>query len=363
MNQLGELTKSVKVGLLGFGLSGRVFHAPFLQAHGGFEITMVSSSRAEEVRLILPQAEVVAAPEQVLNNPEIELVINCAPNQFHYTLTAAALEAGKHVVVEKPFVTSINEGKRLIALAEQKSKVLSVFHNRRWDSDFLTVKKLLATNALGEIQQFESHMDRWRPEIRAGKWKEQPLPGSGLFYDLGVHLMDQTLQLFGTPEKVFADIQCQKIGASVDDYFHVIFYYGKKRAILHGSSFAATTARFQLFGDKANFTKFGLDPQEDQLKEGLSPTHPNFGVENERIFGELFNPKLQSSQKVASEKGNYQAFYDGLYRTLTQTLVPPGAPVLPTEALEAIRMIELARESSARGRVMTVTDATNSLQS
>lgn len=210
--------KKFKVGLIGFGLSGKVFHAPLMKAHGGYEIELVSTSRADEVRALLPQAKVTKDPKEIIQHKDLDLIVNCAPNQFHYSYSAAALDAGKNVVVEKPFANSVDEGKKLISLAESAGKTLSVFHNRRWDSDFLTAQKLILSGTLGEIKQFESHMDRWRPAFRVERWREQALAGSGLFYDLGSHLIDQALSLFGEPEYVAADIAVQKQGGSADDY-------------------------------------------------------------------------------------------------------------------------------------------------
>ena len=341
--------KKIRVGIIGFGLSGRVFHASLLRGHPGYEILAVSSSREQEVKAFLPHVEVVGDPQLILRHPNLDLVINCAPNGFHYSYSATALEFGKHVVIEKPFVNSIAEGERLIEMAKQQKKVLSVFHNRRWDADFLTVKKLIKTGRLGEIKQFESHMDRWRPTARAERWREQPLEGSGLFYDLGPHLIDQTILLFGTPDHIMADIQCQKNAGQIDDYFHAVLYYGKMRAILHSSSFASTTPRFQIFGDRAEFTKYSVDPQEQQLRLEVSPDAPSFGFEEEKLFGTLTNP--EGTEIVESEKGRYRNYYDELYSALTLGDEPP---VTAVDALRVMKIIELARQSSSEGRVVKI---------
>ena len=340
---------TIRVGIVGFGLSGRYFHAPLLLAHPGFSIKMVSTSREQEAKALIPDVQVVGDPSTLIGNPDIDLIINCAPNTLHFSYSAEALESGKHVVIEKPFVTKVAEGERLIELAARLNRVVSVFHNRRWDSDFLTVKKLIGSRRLGNIKHFESHMDRWRPQCRAHRWREQPLEGSGVFYDLGPHLIDQALDLFGMPERLMADIQCQKAGGTTDDYFHVTLYYGSMRVLLQSSSFSSTSPRYQIFGDLGNFVKFGLDPQESQMRQGLSLFDHDFGKERERDFGIITDPETGLSQPVSSERGHYLAFYDQLYESLTQQR---AAPVTAGEALRSIRLIELALCSSRTGSVV-----------
>jgi scyllo-inositol 2-dehydrogenase (NADP+) len=242
----------------------------------------------------------------------------------------------------------VAEGERLIERAARSNRVVAVFHNRRWDSDFLTVKRLIGSRRLGNIKHFESHMDRWRPQCRAQRWREQPLEGSGVFYDLGPHLIDQALDLFGMPERLMADIECQK-GGPTDDYFHLTLYYGSMRVLLQSSSFSSTSPRFQIFGDLGNFIKFGLDPQESQLRQGLSLFDYEFGKEQERDFGIITNPETGLTQSVSSERGHYLTFYDQLYESLTQRR---AAPVTAGEALRTIRLIELALCSSRTGSVV-----------
>lgn len=328
------MINKVRVGLIGYGLAGKVFHSPLIQNHSGYEILSVYTSKTDEVKLQMPNVEVVQNIDKIIRNPEIDLVINCAPNEFHYEYTFEALKNNKHVVVEKPFVNNIAEGEALIKLAKEQDKILSVFHNRRWDGDFLSVKKLIDSGSLGEIKQFESHMDRWRPEVR-NRWKERAGVGSGLLYDLGVHLIDQVLCLFGLPEKIMGDVECQRMNAQTDDYFHLILIYKKMRVILHASSFCSQSPRFQVYGDKFSFVKFGVDPQEEQLKMGLSPKDPRYGIEE------------------GMEKGNYPYFYDQLYQAL---IYKKEVPVKPEQALKAIKLIELAKESSDKKTWLDITD-------
>lgn len=343
--------KKIKVGLIGFGLSGRFFHSPLMLAHGGYEVLALSTSRHEEAKSIFSNAK-IASPEQILNDIEIELIINCAPNTFHYSYSAEALRNGKHVVVEKPFVNSVEEGEKLISLSEISGKTLTVFHNRRWDSDFLTIKKLLSENVFGEIKQFESHFDRWRPSQRNERWREQSLEGSGILFDLGSHLIDQALILFGKPQSVMADIEVQKPGGQSDDYFHIVFKYEKMRVILHSSSFSNFTPRFQIFGDKKSYIKYGLDPQEEQMKQGLSPQAPNFGVEEASARGQLHDPIANRVDTIPSEKGSYLQFYSDLYDHIA--LKKNTLPVTSLDALEVIRLIQIVKRCSELKTSLTV---------
>lgn len=348
--------KKLKVGLIGFGLSGRTFHSPLLLADTGFEVAAVSSRRIDEVKSVFPQAQVFEEAEALIHMSGLDLVINTAPNDLHYSLTKMALEAGRHVVVEKPFVNSSAEGRELIALAKQKSVALTVFQNRRWDSDFLTIKKLISENRLGQIKQFESHFDRWRPEVRVERWREKSGAGTGILYDLGSHLIDQALNLFGEPDSLQADVVAQKTEAATDDYFHVVLNYGSMRVILHSTSFADSTPRFQVFGDHATFTKYGLDPQEAQMREGLSPRDLEFGREEPENFGIVIEPGAGEAEAIESSVGQYSEFYRLLREHIMSLRENPASapakplPVEPSEALRVIELIELAHESSKSGR-------------
>lgn len=336
--------EKIRVGIIGFGLSGKVFHAGLLKHNASFEVTTVSSSRPNDVHLVLPQVKVVATPEELIASKEVDLVINCSPNSHHYSLTALALESGRHVVVEKPFVNTSEEGRKLLAIAKKSGRVLTVFQNRRWDGDFLTVSKLVLEGRLGKIKQFESHFDRLRPQVRAERWREQAGEGSGIWFDLGAHLLDQALQLFGEPDSITADIANQREGATTDDFFHVILKYGQKqnqlRVVLQSSPFTDQTPRFQVFGDNGSFLKFGLDPQEEQLRNGMSPHDPAFGIET------LADGSVNDT---ITERGQYIKFYDELALAIT---AGKKIPVTAESALRVIEWIELGFESSAQGRTL-----------
>ncbi|OQW48956.1 MAG: hypothetical protein A4S09_13055 [Proteobacteria bacterium SG_bin7] len=330
----------IKVGIIGFGSSGKFIHTGLLKAHDGYEITAVASSRAKDVHKILPKAFVAKDFFEIVKRCDVDLVIVCTPNAEHFKHAAAALESGKHVVVEKPFVTKVDDGKKLIALAEKTKKVLTVFHNRRWDGDFLTVKKLIASGKLGEIKQFESHLDRWRPQARADRWKEQNIQGAGTLFDLGPHYIDQMLCLFGKPDRVIADFAVQRDQTLGVDYFHLIAHYGNMRAILHSSYFTDVTPRFQIFGTDGNFLKYGVDPQEDQLKQNQSPRSPNFGIENKNLYGTFINPATAETETIKTEKGNFLKFYDLLHKKIVS-----GQGEAPISAEEALKVIEIIEES------------------
>jgi scyllo-inositol 2-dehydrogenase (NADP+) len=344
--------KTFKVGIIGFGLSGKHFHTPLLKSLEGFEITKVLTSREDEVFQTLPNAQVVRKIEELITN-DIDLIINCAPNQFHYSYTKAAIEAGKNVVVEKPFVNTITEGEELISLAKKNNVILSVFQNRRWDGDFLTIKKLLSDGILGEVTCFESHFDRLRPTNRKERWREQAGPGSGIFYDLGVHLLDQVLELFGRPQELTADLEIQKENGSANDYFHVTLKYGAKRVIVRSSSFTELSPRFYIQGTKGNFIKYGFDPQEEAMKMGHSPNDKDFGKENNSQSGILLNWKdsEKTSMKFPSLKGNYLLYYKELYESLLQT-DRKKVPVTPESALDVIKLIQLCLKSSEQKKTL-----------
>ncbi|OUR95233.1 hypothetical protein A9Q84_15435 [Halobacteriovorax marinus] len=342
--------KNVNVAIIGFGVSGRYFHAPFLLAHKGFTIKSVLSSRKDEIESLLPGITVVTDLEDILNDESIDLVINCGPTHLHFEHTKACLLKDKHVVVEKPFVTNSSDGRELIDIAKERELILSVYHNRRFDGDFLTLKELINSKKLGEIKQFESHYDRIRPVARPERWREQAGAGSGIFFDLGSHLIDQTLSLFGSPKEVFADICNQKDGVGATDYFHVIFYYDKLRVILHGSSFTDSSARFKLLGDKGSYIKYGLDPQEDSLRAGALPTDSDFGLEPSESFGKL--KSFESGEEIAFEtvRGSYRSFYELIHGNLSGE--SDELPVSAASALRVVELIEKCLVSSSEKRIV-----------
>lgn len=344
-------TDDIRVGLIGYGYSGATFQAPLIRTVKGLRLALVNSSKPELVRRDFPGMAVVAQPVELIESDDIDLVVIASTNTTHYPLAKQALLAGKHVVVEKPFTVTVQEAAELVDLATQKKRVLSVFHNRRWDSDFLTLRQTLESGLLGEVLTYESHFDRYRPAVRQ-RWREQDLPGSGMLYDLGSHLIDQALALFGSPDSVQCDMGIQRHGGMADDFFHLVLRYGARRVILHSSMMAHQPGpRFLVHGEHGTFTKFGLDPQEPQLLQGMDPSSPGWGVEPVSQHGSLSFTKagLQVTGSVASLPGAYQQYYEGMVAAITQG---KPAPVTGLEALAVIRVIGLALRSVEEQQVV-----------
>ena len=270
----------IRVGLVGFGFSARTFHLPFITTSDLFELVAISSSRVDVVSATYPGVSAYDSAEELIRSADIDLIIIAAPNYVHYTLARKSLEKGLHVVLEKPMVPSSTQAASLVELADRRSRMLSVFQNRRWDGDFLTLQRLVDGNAVGDVRYFESHFDRFRPDVRH-RWREMPGAGSGFWWDLGPHLVDQALCLFGMPEGLTARTRTMRHGAQVTDYFHVLLHYSDLDVVLHSSPFvAAPNIRFQLQGTAGSYVKYGYDPQEAQLKSGMSPVDVGYGVES-----------------------------------------------------------------------------------
>jgi scyllo-inositol 2-dehydrogenase (NADP+) len=334
--------RTIDVGLLGFGMAGSIFHAPIIKAVPSLAITKVFTSRVLDVARDLPAAAAVSTPEQVFADPSIELVVIATPNSTHAELARQALLAGKHVVIDKPMTTTSPDADALIELAAQRGRLLSVYHNRRWDNDFLTLRQLVETGRLGRVYAYESHFDRFRPAIKPG-WREVPQPGSGVLFDLGSHLIDQALALFGMPETVTADVFAQRPEALVDDYFHIVLGYGDRRAIVHSSTLVREPGpHFAVHGNAGSFVKYGLDPQEAALKAGRPATTPDWGRDDPAAYGTLVNAAGER-ETIVTLPGSYASFYAQMAAAVAE-----GAPV-PVRAQSArdvVAVIELARQSA-----------------
>ncbi|MFQ2269283.1 oxidoreductase [Aeromonas enteropelogenes] len=340
------MSQTLNAALVGYGFAGKTFHAPFLGTTPGLRLSWVVSRDAAKVQADLPDCR-VGSLEEVLSDNTVDLVVIATPNDTHAPLARQALLAGKHVVIDKPFALDLAEAKALVELAEKQQRLLSIFHNRRWDGDFLTVRRLLAEGTLGQIAQFESHFDRYRPEVRQ-RWREAGGPGSGLWFDLGPHVLDQALQLFGLPDWLQADLAGQRPGSLSDDYFHVVLGYGEMRVVLHGSCLvSATMPRFIIHGSAGSFIKFGMDVQEEQLKLGKRPPAADWGVDSEPgQLSRLWDGQLQQ-ELVAGEAGDYGAYYRGV----CAAILGEGAnPVPAGEALTVMALLDLARESHRSGK-------------
>lgn len=345
------MTRPLGVGLVGYGFAGQTFHAPLIAAVPGLRLAAIASSNPQRVAADWPDLPVEAEPEALFARDEIDLVVIATPNSSHYPLAAAALAAGKHVVVDKPFTVSLAEARALKVQAEASGRSLAVFHNRRWDADFLTLRTLIREGTLGEIVYLESHFDRYRPEVRE-RWREQVGPGSGIWYDLGPHLLDQALQLFGSPRAISADLLAQRRGAVTDDYFHVQLHYGALRVLLHASMLvAAPGPRFIVHGTRGSYTKLGLDPQEEQLRAGLRPQNEGWGVDSRDGSLTLWQDGRSQTRTLATVPGNYPAFYSAM-RDSINGIGPNPAPA--DDAIAVMELIELGFRSAEVGETVAL---------
>ena len=343
----------VNVGLVGFGLAGRVFHAPLIHANPNLRLTHIVQRQGGEAQALYPNATVVRNVAELLTRPEVELIAIATPNTTHFDLAARSLRAGKHVVVDKPFTITWRDADELIALARASGKVLSVFQNRRWDGDFLTVRQILAQNLVGRLAEYESRFDRYRPALRAQAWREQAEPGSGLLYDIGSHLIDQAVLLFGEPQGIYAETYRQRDGSVVDDSFVVHLEYPTvKVALKAGVLVCEPSPRFVLYGTDGSYVKYGLDPQEDELRQGGTPTQTNWGAEPESAWGTLTHCVNGPQRKAyPTLPGCYQEFYEDVYRAIRGL---KELAVKPEQARDVIRLIELAIQSARDRRYVAV---------
>lgn len=344
----------INVALTSYGMSGKVFHAPLLSVSAHFRLYKVLERNRSESAEDHPEVLIAKQYDELLSDSSIDIIVVNTPNPYHYDMAAAALEAGKHVVVEKPFTNTTDEAKQLIVLAEKKDKLLTVFQNRRWDSDFRTIQKVLAADVLGEVVEYEAHYDRFRNYIEPNTWKEEDGPGAGILYNLGSHMIDQALALFGMPKTLFAKLGIQRVGGRAPDAYHLVLGYEQQQIILRSSYLVRDPGpRYKILGSQGTFTKFGLDPQEDRLKLGISPDNSQIGVEQEDDWGTLdteFNG-LHFQGRIASEVGDYTLFYENLYQAL-QGKEPLA--VKAEEAMNVIRLIELAYQSDKEGKEVAV---------
>ncbi|MGC0155621.1 oxidoreductase [Chromobacterium vaccinii] len=345
------MAERLRAGLLGYGYAGATFHAPLLQAADGVELVAVASSRPEQVRAALPGVRLFAAAEDLLAADDIELVVIATPNDSHFPLAEAALRAGKHVVVDKPFTLRADEARQLCELAEREGRLLSVFHNRRWDADFLALRGLLQDGRLGRVVHFESHFDRYRPQARQ-RWRESDVLGAGLWYDLGPHLLDQAVQLFGLPQAILLELAVLRDGAVGDDWFHALLRYPDKRVLLHAGTLVADAGpRFIVHGTEGSFTKYGLDPQEDALRAGVLPGTSGWGRDPQpgRVMG------------AEGEAGDYagpDGAYTRYYPMVRDAILAKGAnPVPAREAWRVMALLELGLRSADLQAWQTAADS------
>ena len=351
----------IGVGVIGFGLAGRVFHAPFVSAVPGLKLMAFVERRTDEAHRTYPATRTYIAVEEMLRDDQIELVVVATPNETHYALAKQALEAGKHVVVDKPFAETSAQAEELTALAKAKGLVVAPFHNRRWDGDFLTVRKVLADGKLGRLVTFESHFDRFKPIPRDHTWKEAGHPANGMLMDLGPHLVDQALALFGMPRAVTASVRTDREGSAIEDAFDLRLDYEGVTAWCRASMLACEAApRLLLHGTAGTFRKYGLDPQEPAIVGGAQVPRLGEGEwlqEDEAAWGELvYAPVLAAPatlvrEKVKTEVGDYRNFYVNV----RDAVAGKGKLEVSSEdAVGVLKVLEAARVSSGEGRSVGV---------
>ena len=335
----------LNVALIGFGLSGRYLQAPFFEANTNFNLkTIVSNS--QNPKDFFPFVQVAKSLDEVLADSAIDLISICSPNSTHFEYAKRSLLANKHVLVEKPFTATTEEAEELILLAKRQEKILSIFQNRRFDSDFLTVKKIIEGNFMGEIHSFEIHFNRFKPVLNPKKWKEIVGAGSGIIYDLGSHIIDQVITLFGVPKAVWGQTFTQRENSEIDDAFDIRLDYGKLKVTLKSSLLVREdTPRYIIHGTKGSFIKHGIDVQEDHLKMGMKPTDDDFGIEAVKNYGILHTEinGLIFKGTVETEKGNWGLLFQNLHDAIVD-----GKELLikPEEILEQIRIIEKVKHQS-----------------
>ncbi|RLD74833.1 MAG: oxidoreductase [Bacteroidetes bacterium] len=338
----------IKTGIIGFGLSGKVFHAPFLHTHKGFKLEKIVERKSKESKKIYPYVEVVSDYKNLVNDKELDLIVICTPNTLHAPMAKECLEAGKHVIIEKPFTPTAKEADELIKLAEKAERNIFVYHNRRWDGDFMTLKKIIDEKILGDIYEYEAHFDRYTPDWDSDSWRDKDIAGGGILFDLGAHLIDQAMYLFGYPKKVTANIQAQRKNSPVDDYFHLELEYPKLKVILTaGMMVKELGPRFTLKGNKGTYKKSGIDPQEDLLKAGLMPGTTNWGKEKKENWG-IMDVAIDGKHSVYQTEtlaGNYMGFYDNVYDVIINNA---EMVVKQKEARNVIKIIEMAFTDSKK---------------
>jgi scyllo-inositol 2-dehydrogenase (NADP+) len=352
----------IGVAVIGFGLAGRVFHAPFVHAVPGLKLEAIVQRHGDEAAKAYPSARILRSVEEALADPAIQLIVVGTPNETHFPLAKQALAAGKHVVIDKPFAATSAQARELIDLAKAGNLVLAPFHNRRWDGDFLTVRKLVDQKAVGRLVTFESHFDRFRPLPREATWKESGNPANGMLFDLGPHLVDQILALFGAPQAITASVRKDRDATNIEDAFDITLHYPRLLAHCRASMLACDAApRFLLHGTHGSFKKYGLDPQEPALlaeakvppvgdpKQWLAEPESEWGTLT--VAPNPADPGTLTRTPVKTELGDYRNYYANV-----RDAINGKAPlaVQPEDAYRVIRLLEMARESSTEARTLPV---------
>ena len=343
---------TIKTALLSFGMSGKVFHAPFIQLHPGFELAGAWERSKKQIQELYPGVQSYPSLEAILADDSIELVIVNTPTATHFDYARQSLLAGKHVVVEKAFTTTVEEARQLKKIALEQGKKISVYQNRRWDSDFKTVQKIVKEGLLGELIEVELHFDRYKPQLGPKVHKETPGAGAGVWKDLGPHLIDQALCLFGFPNSLFGDIRITRVNSVVDDCFDIMLIYPALRVRLKGSLLVREALPgFVLHGNKGSFLKGRTDVQEIHLLAGEKPNTGSWGTEPESEQGLLHTEQNGKviRENIKSLQGNYYGYYDGVFKALREN---EPMPVTADEGIDVIRILEAAIVSSNEKKVI-----------
>jgi predicted dehydrogenase len=341
----------IRVGLIGFGLAGQAFHAPVIQAVGGMELACILERRTSHAREKYPDVRLARTMDDLLSDASIQLGVVATPNDTHFELARECLAAGRHVVVDKPFVPTLAEAEELVRLAAKAGRLITVYQDRRWDGEFQTVRKIVHSGTLGQIAEYEARFDRFRPQPK-NAWRERrDQPGAGVLWDLGPHLIDQALVLFGEPQSIVASAFCQRATSEVDDAFDVCMEYPGLRAMLRARIIAfAPGPHLLIHGTKGSFVKYGMDPQEERLRAGKFPEGKDWGAdwgeEPEEQWGTL-SIAGGASKKIKTERGDYRGFYANIRDAIEKGL---ALDVTPEQALRTMHAIVLAHKSSAEGR-------------
>lgn len=342
------MSRTIRAGVVGFGLGGSIFHAPFLHAIDGFELAAILQPHGDTAAQSYPNVSIVRSMAELVAQPDLDLIAISTPPSTHFELARQALQANKHVVIDKPFVATSDQARQLIELARTRNLTLSAYQNRRWDGDFLTLQGLIAGGELGRIVSLESRFERYHPGVRPKKWQEKNLPGNGILYDLGSHLADQALVLFGTPEAIFADVRYDRDVTDINDAFTIYLFYPGVRVLLKASLLArAAGPRFVLHGTLGSYVKYGLDPQEQAMKDGMTLTDPHWGEEPEANWGKLTTTQDGEAveRRVPTVPGDYRKYYENI-RDAILGLAPLA--VKPEHGWRTMRLLEMAIESSAQ---------------
>jgi scyllo-inositol 2-dehydrogenase (NADP+) len=355
LRESGSMSAAIDVGLVGFGLAGRAFHAPVINAVPGLRLAAIVQRHGSEAANSYPDARIVRSLDELLAIPTIRLVVIATPNETHYSFARQGLAAGRDVLVDKPFTTTLKEAVDLIEFANQRGRLLTVYQSRRYDGDFQAILHLAGSGELGRIVRFETHYDRFRPNLKPNAWREQKKPGAGILFDIAPHLIDHAMQLLGRPEAIAADVRTEREGAQADDAFDILLHYPNNLRAALGSSIlaAAQRPRFTLLGTKGAFFKKTFDPQEMNLRFGRIPKQGSWGAEPEQDWGVLTLGDADGAttqRRIPPAQTDYRDYYANIRDTIVGRAT---LAVTHHQALDVMQALELARESSLQRRTLS----------